>query len=106
MGLDAAISTYWMGSNPIENVWIKTTSGISKVKQINLTRENDILLIRKDSMMSNLDLNPLGDSVQFLFWYKGSYVEETPYFIFGNMHKVKTRSPKPGQSIALIDQIY
>jgi len=96
----------YYGSNeykPIDSIFICSSSGRSKINRFKIVRENGILIIRNDSLLSNLTINPISDSIS-LTYFRRSYSNETTVqtspVVYGNFVTATLCSPKTGQSIA------
>lgn len=95
----------------IDTIWIKTSSGISSLKRFTMTGSTGLIIIRNDSLLTPLQINPVSDFIQISYtnnYPENNYrekVENRPV-IYGNMAKSKLDSPKPGQSIAGIPLYY
>jgi len=86
---------------PIDSIWIKTSSGISRVKRINIIGFTGVFVIDNDSMASNLIINPVKDSIQISYTF-GTYKETNIALVYGNSPDYAIRNPINGQSIARI----
>ncbi len=53
---------------PIDSVWLKSTSGISKLRRFDPSDSTGIMIVRKDSLLSDLELNPRNDSIEVLYY--------------------------------------
>jgi len=84
---------------PFDSIWIKTTSGISKIKQIRSYDSNYLLLIRNDSLSSNLTINPVKDSIQLIHSYM-NYKYTDALLVYGDLPGSTVLTPRLGQSIA------
>lgn len=86
---------------PIDSIWIKSASGISKVKRFNIVGSDGLIVIRNDSLMSNLVINPKGDFVEISYFLHSYFHKRTnDPVIFGNFLNASLNSPRTGQSIA------
>jgi len=79
----------------IEDIWVRSNSGISKIKNFIDNSENQLLVIESDSLTIPLTINSLQDSVSV--WTYPMY----SVIIYGYPNS-KIRTPKEGQSIASV----
>lgn len=86
-------------SMPIDSIWIKSSSGISVLKRFKIVGTTGVIVVRNDSLLTNLTINPKGDSVEILFAFE-SGKRSKGILIFGNQPGAFVASPRFGQSIA------
>lgn len=84
---------------PIDSIWIKTSSGISRVKRFNIIGSEGVIVIRNDSMLSNLSINPQKDSIQIIY-NMVSINTSSKFVVYGSFPNTQVKSPIIGQSIA------
>ena len=90
---------FYTSSNiPIDSIWIKSSSGIAKLKQFQIVGESGILLVENDSLNSSLNINPTCDSIQIIYSFYGHQQINDPV-TYGYANGMM-RSPRVGQSIA------
>lgn len=88
---------------PIDSIIITSSNGKSKLKNFtNKEGYNNLFVVRNDSLLSNLNINSNGDSIQVIYYTQYTY----PMFhfsspiVFGNFKNAKLFAPKIGESIA------
>ena len=84
---------------PIDSIWIKTSSGISEIRRFKITSSTGLIIVRNDSLLSTLAINPLEGSVQIVYTV-GAYKTSGKTIIYGNLINSTINSPQKGQSIA------
>lgn len=84
---------------PIGSIWIETSSGISRIRRFNITGTTGLIIIRSDSLISPLTINPLKDSIQIVF-EMGDYKMLNNPVLYGNLVNSRINRPLKGQSIA------
>lgn len=89
---------------PIDSIWIEATSGISRIKRFNITYTKGLIIVRNDSLLSPLTINPLKDSIQIIYTLnKGNYTHyktRSNPVLYGNLLNSHINNPRKGQSIA------
>jgi hypothetical protein len=83
---------------PIDSIWIKSNSGTSKIKRFNINGSEGIIVIRNDSLISNLIINPQTDSIKISYTLE-SYTQSNKPIIYGYLN-ASISSPRNDQSIA------
>ncbi len=83
----------------IDSILIKTNSGTSKLKRFNIVGDNGILLVENDSLNSVLNINPVCDSIQVMYYFFGYNNNNNDPITYGYPNSALKR-PKIGQSIA------
>lgn len=93
---------FW-GTN---GIYITTTTGMADLKQLTdeAIWQTGFVTITKDSLQSDLFINPAGDSISLL--RIGGTEPLIPALVFGNAATATVRSPLVGESIALYDDVY
>jgi hypothetical protein len=88
---------------PVDSIFICSSTGRAKLKNMRFNSWAGIMMVRNDSLLSNLIINPAGDSIQIEYYYrqyssttKGLYIP----LVFGNFKNATLACPKTGQSIA------
>ena len=96
----------YYGSNeykPIDSIFVSSSTGRSKLKRFKIVEDNGVLLIRNDSLLSNLSINPVSDSINLTYFMR-SYSSETNELpipvVYGDFVTANLCTPKAGQSIA------
>ena len=84
---------------PIDSIWIETSSGISRVRRFNITGTTGLIIVRTDSLLSPLTIDPLKDSIQIVYGM-GDYKMPINPVLYGNLVNSRINSPNKGQSIA------
>lgn len=88
----------------MDSIIIESSSGISKLKNINYTTSN-IIVVRNDSLTTPLNINPNGDSIQVICFLYSHPFYDLP-LIFGDFRESKIRSPRTGESIAGVPPLF
>ena len=90
----------------IEKIYIKSLSGTSELKHFygNIVSQTNMLVVRNDSLTSNLSINPLRDSISVSINYYTYPLY--PDLVFGDITSSTLNPLRIGQSIALIDGSY
>ena len=88
---------------PVDSVFICSSTGRAKLKNLKFKGYAGVMLVRNDSLLSNLNINPAGDSIQIEYHYrqyssttKGLYIP----LVFGNFKNATLACPQIGKSIA------
>jgi hypothetical protein len=84
---------------PIDSIWIRTSSGIAKVRRFKIIGDSGVIIIRNDSLLSNLILNPLNDSIQIIYKLQTHTITNAA-LVYGSLPNSTVNSPRTGQSIA------
>jgi len=88
-----------------DSIFISSSSGISKLKRYKTALGGGIMMVRNDSLQSNLTINPVNDSIQVKFFinpYPHTTVLTTP-LVYGNFVTATLRTPKADQSMAVYE---
>jgi hypothetical protein len=87
---------------PIDSILITSSTGKSKLKNFKSVGTNRLMMIRNDSLLSNLNINPTGDSIQVKYYtqYTSNRFYLSSPIVFGNFKNAKLFAPKIGESIA------
>lgn len=88
---------------PVDSVFICSSTGRSKLKTLIFKSFGGVMIVRNDSLVSNLNINPVGDSIQIEYYYhqyqpvatKGLYVP----LVFGNYRNATLACPVSEKSI-------
>ena len=85
--------------NDADSIFICSSTGRAKLKNLKFDDFAGIMLVRNDSLLTNLDINPAGDSIQIEYYY---FYEKLVYepLVFGNYRNATLMCPKTEQSIA------
>jgi hypothetical protein len=85
--------------NDADSIFICSSTGRAKLKNLKFDDFSGIMLVRNDSLLTNLDINPAGDSIQIEYYY---FYEKLVYepLVFGNYRNATLMYPKTEQSIA------
>lgn len=87
------------GKDAFDSIWIKTSSGTSTIKKFEIIGSSGVIIIRNDSLVSPLNINPKEDSIEIS--YKSmSHKVINNLIIYGNSLNAQINSPRIGQSIA------
>jgi hypothetical protein len=88
---------------PVDSIFICSSTGRARLKNLRFEGYAGVMLVRNDSLLSNLIINPTGDSIQIEYHYrqyssttKGLY---TP-LVFGDFKNATLACPQTGKSIA------
>jgi hypothetical protein len=92
---------YFVSKDQIDTIWIRSSAGISKIKNLNKAGLSDIIVITKDSLVSDLSISPTNDSLE-ISYSDNSYTVVKDWITYGNFLNAQLSSPKTGQSIALV----
>ena len=88
---------------PVDSIFISSSTGRAKLKKLKFTDRFGLMLVNKDSLSTNLNINPVGDSIQIEYFYS-HYSEILKVLakpvIFGNFKNATLACPHFGQSIA------
>lgn len=88
---------------PVDSIFISTSTGRSKLKNLKFESYFGLMMVSNDSLLSNLTINPAGDSIQLEYYYiqYGQTVKaHAEPVIFGNFRNSTLNAPKTGESIA------
>lgn len=86
----------------LDSIVIKSASGKAKVKRIQFEGNDRIMVVRNDSLESDLVIRQAGDSLRLdcyseRFYFNNEYI---PPFVFGDFATAQVVSPPTNQSIA------
>ena len=84
---------------PIDSIWIKSSSGAAKLKRFNIIGSSGILVVRNDSLLSKLNIDPFQDTLQILY-YLDSYEWTSIALVYGKLPDTKLIAPGYSQSLA------
>jgi len=84
----------------IDSIFISSSTGRSKLTHFKIEDYTGIIMVCNDSLTSNLNFNPEGDSIQ-MSYYIHSEPNLTEPIVYGNFHNASLPALKTGQSIAL-----
>lgn len=85
----------------IDSIWIESSTGISRIRRFNITGTTGLIIVRNDSLLSNLYINPLRDSIQINYTMnENRYKFLGNPIIYGDLVNSHFNSPRKGQSIA------
>lgn len=91
------------GQNSVDSVFICSSSGRSRLKNVKFNDFSGLMLVSNDSLLSNLNINPEGDSIQIEYYFRHYSGPETAFVdpvVFGNFRNATLNAPKIGESIA------
>jgi hypothetical protein len=95
------------GSNigqPIDSIFISSSTGRAKLKRFKIGENSGVIMVRKDSLLSNLTINPISDSIRvtyFIHLYSSEATILSSPAVYGNLVTATIRTPKAGQSISV-----
>lgn len=84
---------------PVDSIFICSSTGRSKLKNPRFNSWAGIMMVRNDSLLSNLNIKPAGDSIQieyYVYNVKKLYIP----LVFGNYKNATLACPQIGKSIA------
>ena len=84
---------------PVDSIFICSSTGRAKLKNPRFNSWAGIMVVRNDSLLTNLNINSAGDSIQieyYVFNVKKLYVP----LVFGNFKNATLACPQIGKSIA------
>jgi hypothetical protein len=84
----------------IDSIWIESSSGISKIRRFNITGSRGLIIVRNDSLLSPLTINPIKDSIRVGYVKVNSELLCNSPLLYGYSVNSPINSPKKGQSIA------
>ncbi len=92
---------------PIDSIFICSSSGMSKIKNFTINGESGFIVITKDSLENQIEINQTGDSLTVISYVNIFESESSQYMlIFGNYANSVISAPRNGQSIARLDYFY
>jgi len=106
------VTNFSIPSGSIDSVCISTSSGSAKLENfmLNYEEQQQIVILRKDGLDSDLVIHQEGDFVQVTTYYNGldwlSYDTIAYAMIFGDYPEATVRSPKEGESIVFVPVNY
>lgn len=83
----------------IDSIFISSSTGRAKLKNLRFTNWIGLMMVNKDSLSNNLAINPAGDSIQIEYFNSSQKFLTIPV-IFGNYKNAFLACPRLGQSIA------
>ena len=86
-------------NSSIDTIWIKSLSGISQIKKFHLDGTTGVFIIRNDSLLTDLSINPLKDSLVVIYKMRG-YKQISMPIVYGDILNSRLACPQKGQSIA------
>ena len=86
--------------NDVDSIFICSSTGRAKLKNLNFTNYAGVMMVSNDSLLTNLDINPAGDSIQIEYYYYFNEKQVYVPLVFGNYRNATLRCPKTEQSIA------
>jgi len=97
---------YIISVEQIEKIYIKSLSGTAELKHFygDIVSQTNMLVVRNDSLASNLSINPLRDSISVSINYYTYPLY--PDLVFGDLTTSTINPLRVGQSIALIEGNY
>lgn len=88
----------------IDSIFISSSAGRAKLKSFKIGNETGIIIVRHDSLLSNLTINPLSDSI-CVTYFRRSYSTQTTVqtiaAVYGSFVTATLHAPKTGQSISV-----
>lgn len=87
---------------PVDSIFICSSTSRAKLKNLRFKGYAGVMLVRNDSLLSNLNINPAGDSIQIeyhYFQYNSTTKELYIPLVFGNLKNATLACPQTGQSI-------
>lgn len=84
---------------PVDSIFICSSTGRSKLKNLKFKSYAGLMVVRKDSLVSNLNINPAGDSIQIEYCVSNVKKLYVP-LVFGNFKNATLACPQTGKSIA------
>jgi len=106
--LELTCNGYGNNECPFMEMTVSSSSGCAKSKYLPVWDEewdwySQLFVLTRDSMESDLEINPLGDIITVVIKFLRAYKEEPEYFedvfIFGNHSGSQIKAPSEGQSI-------
>ncbi|MFB6340197.1 T9SS type A sorting domain-containing protein [Saccharicrinis sp. FJH62] len=88
---------------PVDSIFISASNGRAKLKNLSFKGESGVMMVTTDSLMSDLNINPVGDSIQIEYYcmdYTVYNKKLTNPVVFGNYRNATLKAPKTGESIA------
>lgn len=84
---------------PIDSIFIKSSAGIAKIRRYDMVNSNGLIIVRSDSLLKALTINPIGDSIAVIYYFK-QYGANKDGLVFGYYPNSEIGKPKSNQSIA------
>lgn len=86
---------------PIDSIFIESSTGISRLRRFNFDGIMNIILVRNDSLLSDLIINHFGDSLK-VHYYCSSYdfSVNNSALVYGNFKTAQFYSPETDQTLA------
>jgi len=89
----------------IDSIFISSSTSKAKLKRFKIGEETGVIMVRQDSLLSNLTINPLSDSIRVTFFRRSYSSTETTVqtiaAVYGNFVTATLHAPKAGQSMAV-----
>lgn len=103
--IELEYNNIWNNNNymPIDSIFISTSAGSSKLRNLRFEDVFGKIIVRVDSLLSNLNISPEGDSIQIEYYYSFAYETKknlAEAVVFGNYRNATLKAPKMGESIA------
>ena len=87
---------------PVDSIFICSSTGRTKVRNFKFTGYAGVIMVRNDSLVSNLNINSAGDSVQIEYYYRQYSLATKELYgplVFGDYRNATLACPVPGKSI-------
>ncbi|MFA5044871.1 MAG: T9SS type A sorting domain-containing protein [Paludibacter sp.] len=85
----------------IDSIFLESSTGISKLKRFTFDGISNIILVRNDSLLSNLTINLAGDSLKLHYYYNSfDFSMHKPALVYGNFKTAQFYSPGTSQTLA------
>lgn len=108
---DTSLGNFNFDFSGIDSVCISSSTGSAKLNNLSLDDRIQSILIRNDSLNSNLAINQVGDYIKITTYYsEPQYYSGEPVssftntFVFGNYQGATVRSPEIGESIVCLSE--
>lgn len=84
-------------SYQVDSIFVFSSFGSSKLLRCSFSETNGLLVFRNDSLTTNLEINPNGDSISIISYF--SEYSHEDYLIYGDYAGAIISKPRPGQSL-------
>ena len=87
-----------------DSICLSSSSEKAKLEKYTINLDiygSGFLVVRNDSLASDLHINQLGDSIQIAFYWGDISISFHSPLVFGNYPNSKVRAPQTGESVAL-----
>lgn len=85
----------------LDSIFIESSTGISKLKRFSFDGISNIILVRNDSLLSDLTINQAGDSLKLHYYFNSfDFSIYKSALVFGNFKTALFYSPRIGQTLA------